>query len=250
MPYLNLPHGKAYHEVAGSGEPLLLLHGGFSSLEATRELTGLLADGYEVHGPERPGHGRTADTPGPFAYPTMVENTLAYLDAMDVPRAHIVGFSDGAITGLLLARDHPDRVSSLVAISANLDPSGFVPDQEAAGAMTTEQHEQLQAEYALLSPDGAQHSEVIVGKLVDLWTTEPHIPAASLATITAPTLVMAGDHDMVALEHTAAIRSGIPGAQLCVVPGAGHLLVRECPALIASIIQRFLPVGGPLPSSP
>jgi pimeloyl-ACP methyl ester carboxylesterase len=233
MPYLNLPHGKAYHEVTGSGDPLLFLHGGYSSLEATRELTDLLADGYEVH-------GRTADAPGPFAYPTMVEHTLAYLDAMDVPRAHIVGFSDGAITGLLLARDHPDRVSSLVAISANLDPSGFVSDEEAAQSMTAEQHEQLEAEYALLSPDGAAHSEVIVGKLVDLWTTEPHIPAASLAAVKAPTLVLAGDHDMVALEHTAVIKHSIPGAQLGIVPGAGHLLVRECPDLIAAIVLRFL----------
>jgi pimeloyl-ACP methyl ester carboxylesterase len=82
----------------------------------------------------------------------MLENTLAYLDAMEVARVHVVGFSDGAITGLLLARDHPDRVSSLVAISANRDPSGFVSDEEAAGSMTAQQHEQLEAEYALLSP--------------------------------------------------------------------------------------------------
>ncbi len=248
MPYLELPHGKAYHEVSGAGEPLLFLHGGYSSLEATRELTGLLAEDYEVHGPERPGHGRTADTPEPFAYDTMVRHTLAYLNAIGLARAHVVGFSDGAITGLLLARDHPDRVSSLVAISANLDPTGFVSDEEAAGAMTAKQHEQLEAEYALLSPDGPAHSEVIVGKLVDLWTSEPHIPAASLAGVRAPTLVLAGDHDMVALEHTAVIQRSIPGAQLGIVPGAGHLLVRECPDLIAAIVRRFL-TGRTLTSS-
>ncbi|GLY33806.1 alpha/beta fold hydrolase [Kineosporia sp. NBRC 101731] len=127
MPYLELPDGPTYHEVAGTGEPLVLLHGGFSSLEVMREVHDALALGFQVHGPERPGHGRTADADGPFSYTAMVEHTLAYLNAMGVARAHVVGFSDGAIAGLLLARDHPDRVASLVSISANLDRPDSCP---------------------------------------------------------------------------------------------------------------------------
>jgi len=240
MPYLDLPGSRTYHEVAGAGEPLVLLHGGFASLEVMRELNDFLAAGFEVHSPERPGHGRTSDKPGPYSFAAMVEHTLAYLDAMAVPRAHIVGFSDGAITGLLLARDHPDRVASLVAISANLDPSGFVPDDQAGLTMSVEQHQQLDDEYARLSPDGAAHADQVVSKLMALWRQQPQIPSASLAGITAPTLVLAGERDMVAADHTAMIVRSIPGAGLCVVPGTGHLLVRERPDLIATVIQRFL----------
>ncbi|MBT0773353.1 alpha/beta hydrolase [Kineosporia sp. J2-2] len=240
MPYVELPGSRTYHEITGAGEPLLLLHGGFCSLEATGDLNRLLSARYRVHGPERPGHGRTPDQPQPYAYAAMVDHTLAYLDAIGVPRAHVVGFSDGAITGLLLARDHPRRVASLVAISANLDPSGFVPDEQAALSVSARQHEQLGEEYGRLSPDGAGHADTVVGKLLDLWKREPQITPDSLASVTAPTLVMAGDRDMVTLEHTASIAAAVPGAQLCVVPGAGHLLVRECPELVGAVVTRFL----------
>jgi pimeloyl-ACP methyl ester carboxylesterase len=240
MPYLDLPGGRTYHEVAGAGEPIVLLHGGFASLEVMRELNDLLVNGFEVHGPERPGHGRTSDAPGPYTFAAMVEHTLAYLDAMAVPRAHVVGFSDGAITGLLLARDHPERVASLVAISANLDPSGFVPAEEAGLTMTAAQHQLLDEEYAALSPDGAAHADEVVRKLMALWTTQPQIPPTSLATIAAPTLVLAGERDMVRLEHTRTIAGSIPGARLEIIPGTGHLLVRERPDLIAPVVLQFL----------
>ena len=240
MPYVDLPGTRTYHEVTGSGDPLVLLHGGFASLEVMRPLSDRLAADFTVHSPERPGHGRTPDVPGPFTFPAMLEHTLAYLGAMGVTRAHVVGFSDGAITGLLLARDHPGRVASLVAISANLDPSGFVSDQDADRTMTAEQHRELDQEYARLSPDGAGHLDEVVDKLMTLWRREPQIPAASLAALTAPTLVLAGERDMVRLEHTQLIARSIPKAQLCVVPGTGHLLVRERPDLIAGEITRFL----------
>jgi pimeloyl-ACP methyl ester carboxylesterase len=232
--------GPTYHEITGSGEPLVLLHGGFCSMEVMRELGDALAEGYQVHSPERPGHGRTPDEPEPFDYTAMVSHTLEYLDAVGVKRAHLVGFSDGAIAGLLLARDHPERVASLVAISGNLDPSGFVPDEEAAGSMTNEQHQKIRDEYERLSPDGAAHAQIILDKLTDLWLKQPQITPASLGQITAPTLVMAGDRDVIALDHTATIARSITGAQLCIVPDAGHLLIRECPALIARLIRRFL----------
>ncbi|GLY33807.1 hypothetical protein [Kineosporia sp. NBRC 101731] len=106
--------------------------------------------------------------------------------------------------------------------------------------MSEQQHAQLREEYARLSPDGLAHADTVVNKLVELWKDEPRIPAHSLGSVTAPTLVMAGDRDMVALEHTAVIARSIPGAQLCIVPGAGHLLIRECPDLITAVINRFL----------
>lgn len=244
MPHVDLPGSSTYHEVSGSGDPIVLLHGGFCSLAVMDELGGALAAGYQVHAPERPGQGRTADQAGPFSYTAMVEHTLAYLDAMGLPKAHVVGFSDGAIIGLLLARDHPGRISSLVAISANLDPSGFDTSEEAATSMSAEQHQQLGDEYARLSPDGAAHAEVVLGKLGALWRSEPQIPAASLNGVRTPTLVMAGDRDVIRLDHTESIRRAIPGAQLCIVPGTGHLLIREVPLLLADVIKRFLLLGG------
>ena len=106
--------------------------------------------------------------------------------------------------------------------------------------MRATQHQQLTVEYARLSPDGGAHADVVVGKLVELWKQEPRIAPESLSKVTAPTLVMAADRDMISLEHTALIARSIPKAQLCIVPGAGHLLIRERPQLIATIVREFL----------
>ena len=131
MPYLDAGDARIYYEVHGQGEPVLLVHGGFCSIETMRTQIDDLATSREVHAPERPGHGRTADDGAPFAYERMAGQTIAYMDAVGLATADVIGFSDGAIIGLLLARDHPSRVRSLTAIRGNLNTSGFVPEQEA-----------------------------------------------------------------------------------------------------------------------
>lgn len=237
------PTFSDYHEERGAGAPLLLLHGGFCSLEPMRELGDLLAARHRVLAAERPGHGRTPDRDGPFDYAAMVASTLDYLDTLGVASAHVVGHSDGGIIGLLLARDHPGRVRSLVAISANLHPDAWVPDDYPHVTMPAEAHAAVDEEYARLSPDGAAHAEVVVAKLMALWTSEPHIPAGSLASMTVPTLVMAGEHDTVDRTHTASIAAAVPGAGLAIVPGTTHMVVRERPDLVAAAVLAHIAGG-------
>ena len=226
-----------HHEEWGDGEPLLLLHGGFCSLEPVRALGDDLARTFRVHAAERAGHGRTPDSDGPYDYATMVADTLAYLDAVGVDRAHVVGHSDGAIVGLLLARDHPQRVRSLVAISANLSTDAWVADDYPHVTVSDEEYALINAEYARLSPDGPEHADVVVAKLSALWAVEPSIDPASLAAVVAPTLVLAGEHDMVDHTHTRSIAAAIPGATLRVVAGTTHMLVRERPDAIAALVR-------------
>ncbi len=236
MPYPD----DAYFETWGSGEPLVLLHGGFCSIETMRDIGDLLADGFEIHAPERTGHGRTPDRDGPYSYDAMVDETLAYLDAAGLDSAHVVGFSDGANAGYLLAQRHPERVRSLTAISGNVTTDAFVPDEQHAAGVPAQHNERVEREYAELSPDGADHAEVVIGKLLDLWSREPDIPFTDVAAITAPTLVLAGEHDMIRLDHSEAIAAAAPGARLEVVPGTSHMLIVEKPAEIAGLIRDFL----------
>lgn len=240
MPYLDLLGHPTYHEIQGAGEPLLLLHGGYATLENLRHLGDSLATEYAVHAPERVAHGRTADREGPLSYAAALAETIAYLDATGLGSAHVVGFSDGAILGLMLALEHPARVRSLVSISANIDPSGFVPDAEAEHTMTAEAAARLDREYADLSPDGAEHGPVVIEKLTRMWLNEPRITPEMLATIRARTLVVAGDHDMVRADHTLTIARSIPGAQLAIVPAAGHLVASDRPDLVAPMVRTFL----------
>ncbi|RZT62814.1 alpha/beta fold hydrolase [Leucobacter luti] len=249
---------RLYTEVTGLGAPLLVLHGGFCSLESLRPVAAALQADRRVYAYERPGHGRTADTATEYDYARDAGDALAFLDAHGIESAEVIGYSDGAIIGLLLARDHPERVRALVAISGNLDPSGFSGAPEAAGMPTlrdrtpeptTEQQgtadaaaepsaEQLH--YAALSPDGPAHAEVVLDKLFRLWTTSPPIPEDSLGVITARTLVMSGDRDSIRPDHSLRIAAAIPGAQLCIVPGATHGLVTERAALVSRLAREFL----------
>jgi pimeloyl-ACP methyl ester carboxylesterase len=241
MPTVDASGTPLYYDVTGTGEPVVFLHGGQCSAEVMRELSETL-DGYAVHAPERPGHGRTPDRPGPFHYADGVADTLTVMDAAGLESAHVVGFSDGAIIGMLMALEHPDRVRSLVHISGNLHPGDDVyrADDDPTVTVPQEQIDLIMREYAELSPDGADHNAVIWPRVLQMWQTEPDIDPASLAALAMPVLVMAGDRDSMALEHTVLIQRSIPGAQLAIVPDASHMLVRERPRLVGAILQDFL----------
>jgi pimeloyl-ACP methyl ester carboxylesterase len=244
MTYLRIGDADLYSEVAGAGDPVLLLHGGFCSLESLRAQADALAPDHRVYAFERPGHGRSADLDGEYGYARGVADTLAYLDAVGLESAHLVGYSDGAIIGLLLTLDHPARVRSLTAISGNLDPSAFTdsggPVLTAPVTAPEPQPDVERMHYERLSPDGPGHADVVLAKLMRLWTSEPHIEPDDLARITAPVLVMSGDRDTIPPAHSLRIAASIPGAQLCVVPGATHHLIAERPALISTLVRDFL----------
>ena len=249
MPYVDLAGVAGYYEQHGDGEPVLLLHGGFCSIETMQPQLDALAPAYRVHAPERPGQGRSADRPGPITFQSMVDDTVTYLDAVGVESAHVVGFSDGAIVALLLALQHPARVRSIVPISANLSPDAFGPGafddepeavSEAEPAPEAAEPDAEEEAYARLSPDGPEHMAVVLEKLMAMWKVEPQIDPAHLAQLTVPTLVVAGDGDSIPTTHTVDIARAIPGAQLCIVPGAGHLVVRDKADHVNRVVLEFL----------
>lgn len=243
MPQWSHGNRSGYVETWGApaGEAVLLLHGGFCSLEVLRPVGDLLGSDFAIHAPERAGHGRTPDSDGPYSYGEMVLETLAYLDSVGLDSVHVVGFSDGANVGYLLALEHPARVRTLAAISGNVNTDAFVPEEEHAAGMPAEHHERVGREYAELSPDGPEHAEVVIGKLLDLWGREPSIPFSELGAISAPTLVLVGEHDMIRRDHSQAIADAIPGATLEVVPGTSHMLIVEEPAAVAAHVRQLLP---------
>lgn len=249
MTYLRINGVDLYSEVEGTGSPVLLLHGGFCSMESMRAQAGALVPDHQVFAYERAGHGRSADIDEEYCYARGVADTLAYLDAQGLESVDVIGYSDGAIIGLLLAMDHPERVRSLVSISANLDPTGFTHSAETVGAVVLDSPQTDDAEekpdverahYEQLSPDGPEHADEVLSKLFRLWTREPTIDPADLSAVTARTLVMSGDRDTIRPDHSLLIASSIPGAQLCIVPGATHGLIAERPDLINVIITAFL----------
>ncbi|WP_282852371.1 alpha/beta fold hydrolase [Gulosibacter sediminis] len=234
-----------YDEVEGDGSPVVLLHGGYCSLESMRAQQTALAASHRVHAYERPGHGRTADLEGEYDYEQMYAELVAYLDAHDLEHPHLVGYSDGAILGLLLAMRQPERLRSLVAISPNLDPTAFQPDAGPIPALAPLEGEPERVEvereiYERLTPDGPEHHDIVLDKLLRLWGREPNLTTADLAGIRTRTLIMGADRDAVRPDHVLSVAAGIPRAQLAIVPGTSHWIVTDKPELVTRLIVEFL----------
>ncbi|MFF5447689.1 alpha/beta fold hydrolase [Streptomyces sp. NPDC012888] len=241
--YVELPGVTTWYETDGSGDPLLLLHGGFCTIETWGAQRGDLAERYRLFMPERRGHGRTPDVEGPLTYRDMADDTAAFLDSVVGAPAHLVGWSDGGTVALLVALARPDLVRKLVVIGTNFRPSPECwADPAALDRMTPDSPDMafFREMYVPLAPEGAGHWPALAERMVEMWRTQPTLTIGDLAGITAPTLVVSGDDDLVTLEHTAALYRAIPRSQLAVVPGTSHLAPLEKPQQVNRLILDHL----------
>lgn len=258
MPNLDVLGHPTWYTVQGAGdETVLLLHGGLSNSDALLDsIGGPLGEHRRVAAFDRRGHGRTADTAEAFHYESMVDETIAVIEHLGGP-VHIVGWSDGGIVGLLLALRRPELVGRLVAIGANYHwnvlaelpgPAASDNTDDGEGATADEGTDPMDdpviapmaAAYAERSPDGPNHFAVVAAKGFHLFGIEPELTVEDLASVSVAVLVMAGDDDLIPLSHTAAFFSGLPEAQLAIVPGASHGLPMEHPKEVVGLIERFL----------
>jgi pimeloyl-ACP methyl ester carboxylesterase len=162
----------------------------------------------------------------------MADDMCELLDQLKIPRADVVGWSDGGIIGLDLAMRHPELVRKLVAISANFDASGIPQNLEDVVP-------RMPLRYRIQAADN-NHWPVIYRKVVALWRTQPHYSRTELGQIKAPTLVMAGEFDTVKPQHTAQLAQAIPHSEELIVEGATHSVPLDKPDIVNSEILKFL----------
>jgi pimeloyl-ACP methyl ester carboxylesterase len=243
--YVEVAGVKTYYEVHGEGEPLLLLHGGLATLESLYGLVPGLMKRYEVWLPERRGHGRTYDAHGPYSYQQFAEDTAAFMAAVGLERAHLVGWSDGGIMGLYLAKDHPELLERMVTIGAGFHVCGYTYEFfNEAKAYTPDNIDPLLADLLKeTSPHGPEFFPEFLGKVQAMWLSQPTLLPGDLAAIATPTLAMLGEHDLVRREHGAEMAAALPQGQLAVVPGVSHYGPLERPELLLGIIYDFLAGG-------
>jgi pimeloyl-ACP methyl ester carboxylesterase len=250
--YVTLSHVRMYYEQYGHGPPVVLLHGGASTIQAS--FGPQLADfgrHRTVIAPEQRGHGHTRDVPGPYRYADMADDTAELLDRLGVKNADIVGWSDGGDIGLMLAVRRPDLVRRLVVSGANVAPGRQAITSETQALIRDYRPEgdtTRAAEYVRQSGDSLGGWTVVITKLKRLWLEHPtpdEIRPADLARMRAPTLVMAGDRDAIRLDHTFELYHAIPKASLFIVPSTEHATFRDRPEWIDPVVRAFL--DGPTP---
>ena len=236
--YVQLGQVRTWYEEDGDGPPLLLLHPGGADSRAFEVVVPGLAEHFRVFRPDRRGHGRTPDVDGPISYEQMAKDTIAFLEQVVDGPAYLVGHSDGAPVALLTALARPDLVRRLVFASGVFHHEGWAPgaidlDEETTAFFT--------AYHGQVSPDGPDAFPVLAAKLHRMQSEEPTLTVADLAGYPGPSLVMVGDdEDEIPIEHTLALRQGLPRSQLAVVPGAGHGLPVDKPELFNRLVVEFL----------
>ena len=185
------------------------------------------------------GHGRSTRDARPFSYDLMADDVVALLDRLGVPRADIVGWSDGAILGLDLAIRHPGRVRKVFAFAANTRTAGVKPDTETnptfAGFIA-----RAGGEYAKLSATPTEY-QAFVAQISHMWASEPNWSDAELQRIAAPVMIADGDHDeAIVRAHTEYMAATIPGAGLLILPNASHFAFLQDPSLFNAALLGFL----------
>ncbi|HYY92361.1 MAG TPA: alpha/beta hydrolase [Candidatus Dormibacteraeota bacterium] len=243
--YLEIGKGRVFYEMSGSGESLLLLHGGFGTNEDFADQAPEFVKHFRVVAFERSGHGHSADTDQEFSFDQMAADTITLIEKLNLGPVNIVGWSDGAVVAFLVAISRPDLVKRIVSVGGLFNTSSLTPQDVAwlRGA-TPESFRKAEpsivARYERVSPDGPEHFPIVFKKTIRMWLNEPNISKEDLAKIAAPTLIMAGDRDATTHEHTLELFRSIKNAELCIVPGASHFLLSEKSEFANRVILDFL----------
>ena len=230
---------KVYYTKTGHGSPVILLHGGLSNSDYWGNQVKALAAKHTVISLDSRGHWRSSRDEKPYGYDLMADDVVAVLDSLKIPRADIVGWSDGAIIGIDLALRHPDRIGKVFAFAANTQTSG-VKDGVEKNPTFAAFIERAGKEYAKLSPTPKEY-DAFVEQISHMWASQPNWTDAQLAAIKTPILIVDGDHDeAIKREHTEYIASTIPGAGLLILPNTSHFAFLQDPALFNAALLDFL----------
>jgi len=246
-----------HYEEHGSGEPLVLLHGGIGAGEMFAPILPALAGGRRVITVDLQGHGGTADVDRPLRADLMADDIAALLDHLAIEQADVMGYSLGGLVSLRLAIQHPHRVRRLVLVSVAFRRDGSHPeviaamDQMSPAVAEPMKQSPVYAQYARLAPR-VEDWPVLIGKVSDALKVD-YDWTADIERITARTLLVYADADSVRPDHIVEFfgllggglrdagwdYSAQPSNQLAVLPGRTHYDVYLSPAL-PPIVVSFL----------
>jgi len=255
---------KLYHEIYGQGEPLVLIHGGLTTIGEMQGWVRPLAETRQVIAVEMQGHGRTADTGRPMSFATMGDDILALLDDLRIPKADLAGHSFGGASALRAAIQRSDKVRRLVVISSPYARHGWYLEaqrgmSQVGAAMAEPMMRTPTGNFSKQWPEPQRFPQFLdkMGKMM----SEDYDWSAEIAKLPMPVLVVFADNDSISQKHIAEffalLGGGIkePGwlntqlskSRLAVVPGYSHYNFITSPE-VPQIVGKFL--ADPLTNRP
>jgi len=221
-----------YCEIYGKGKPLVMIHGNGGSIEAFHKNIPYFSKRYKVIAVDSRAQGKTMDNKDSLSFEMMADDVAALLDELKIDSAYILGWSDGGIVAIEMAMRHPHKVIKFAATGANVttDSSAFAP------SFWKEATTQYQAGKNKTFATAKEKND---WKLFMLDWLQPNIAPSQLQQIKCPALIIAGDKDLISLQHTQSIFQNIPNAQLWIMPNCSHSTLQEYPEEFNKKVDAF-----------
>jgi len=230
---------KIWYATFGAGPPVILLHGGLGhSGNWGFQVPALVRAGHQVVVIDSRGHGRSSRDGRPYKYELMASDVLAVMDTLQLPKAAVVGWSDGACVALILGMKAADRIEGVFFFGCNMDPSGT--KEVEPSPVLDRCFGRHSKDYAELSATPDQFSAFVeaVGLMMK---TEPNYAASDLARIHVPVAIVQSEHDeFIRHEHADYLARSIPGSELIILPGVSHFAPLQRPELFNRVMLGFL----------
>ncbi|WP_344848094.1 alpha/beta hydrolase [Pedobacter jeongneungensis] len=245
---------KIYYEVYGEGKPLVLLHGAFMTIETNwGQLIPELAKTRKVIAIELQGHGHSPYSDRKLELNTLASDVEAVMNHLKIDSADVAGYSMGGSVAYQLIVQSPKRVKKLVIISSTYKTSGWMPAvSDAFKGMKPEflENTPMKTAYNAIAPDKTKWTPFLT-QMIDFIKVPFDIGDASIAKITSPVLLIAGDND--GLDKTELIKTyqllggavfadmgAMPKSQLAIVPAQGHVSLMMQTKTILGYLEGFL----------
>ena len=219
-----------YYIEKGQGKPLILLHGNGENCDYFVGQIDEFARYFHVYALDTRGHGKTPRGEAPFTIRQFADDLRDFMDAHQLEKAHLLGFSDGGNIAMVFAMKYPERVDRLILDGANLDARGVKRSIQ----IPIEIGYRFARLFAGRSEEARRHAEML-----GLMVHDPNVLPEELAAIRARTLVIAGTKDMIKEVHTRLMADHIPGARLVFLEG-DHFIANKHPDAFNRAVLDFL----------
>jgi len=187
-------------EKKGSGKPLIMIHGNGEDLHIFDELVESLKNDFSIYAIDMRNHGKSSLTDD-FDYGVMANDLYLFIQKLRIEKPFFFGFSDGGIIGLLLSIAYPELFSKIVIAGANMNPQGVLPS---ISKISKENYEQTKSPYE------------------KMMLEQPNIRNQDLNKIKTPTLILAGEFDVIRETHTKRIAKHIKNSTLKIILKRAH----------------------------
>lgn len=219
-----------YYQEKGKGEPFILLHGNGEDGSYFQHQIEYFSSSYRVIAVDTRGHGKSPRGTVPFTIEQFSRDLSDFMAGLAIPRAVILGFSDGANIAMKFSMKYPYKVKALILNGGNLNPKGVKRSVQ----IPIEIGYKTAKRFASKSPDAKRNAEML-----GLMVNEPQIERSDLSKITMPTLVICGTNDMIRESHTREIAENIPNAKLSTIKG-NHFIANKRYTAFNKAVEEFL----------